>query len=436
MKKYFIFIFIIFSLFSCSSDKNNLNQNENLSEEINLEKQLKSFVKNLDWVVYPDNKKIIALWEVTHWNKELMELKQKVFFQLLEQQNFSVFAIEWDFWWAMKVNNYINSWIWDSKKVVSEMWFKIYKTKEMADLIESFKIYNQKQKEDSKKIRFYGFDMQRYDNTKDLLFGVLEKSGLFWLKKDYERVLMDFTDEKMFDLDSEKIVKTIDELKKLNSLLLEKESEIINKTSKKEFALAKYSSELLLQNTILRNASNDYWTLRDKFMFENLVWLTAFEKEFYNNEKIFITGHNWHISKTTNTVWTDKIMWEMLHEKFGDDYFAIVTEFKDSKFISSDYNTSEYKEFSVSSSWDKNFSILLWKYDISPLYFDLDSAKKSENKYIVKYLKEKQDMNSIWAVFSKDFEKQKFFHTQSISPSESFDSIIYFKELTPYSPID
>lgn len=61
-----------------------------------------------DEIVIPSDKRIIALGEATHGNKEFQELKLSIFKKLVEENGVRAFAIEGDFGGCLEVNDYIH----------------------------------------------------------------------------------------------------------------------------------------------------------------------------------------------------------------------------------------------------------------------------------------------------------------------------------------
>lgn len=61
-----------------------------------------------DDIVIPEGKRIIALGEATHGNREFQELKLSIFKKLVEENGVRAFAIEGDFGGCLEVNEYIH----------------------------------------------------------------------------------------------------------------------------------------------------------------------------------------------------------------------------------------------------------------------------------------------------------------------------------------
>lgn len=391
---------------------------------------IQSYTKSIDEIVYPNEKKIVALGEATHGNKELIELKQIVFEKMLEQGR-NVFVIEGDFGGGYRVNEYIAGAEGNAKDAVAEIGFRIYRSRDLENILEFMRKYNEGKAADEQ-IRFYGMDMQRYDNNKEILLEILSKAGSS-LEAEYRLLLEDFSDETMYDIKKDRIEKTLSELERSNEKLEEEKESIIAKTSAKEFDIAKHVARVIWQNTMLRNSSDQYGTLRDRFMAENTLWILAHEQEFHDNDKIFLTGHNGHLSKMSAIFGTEKVMGEILSGEIGDDYFVIGTEFGKSRFIARDEKTNELTEFSVENTGKGRLATLLTSSEQGVVYFDIAAAAGSGDEQVKSYLDAGQSISAVGESFSKSYEKVEQAYVQKLSPAKSFDGIIFFDGLTPFT---
>ncbi len=391
---------------------------------------LQSYIKSVDEIEYPKENQIIALGEATHGNKELIELKQTVFEKMIEQGR-TVFVIEGDFGGGYRVNEYIAGADGNATDAVSEIGFRIYESQELEKVLDFMRKHNKNKKEEEQ-IRFYGMDMQRYDNNKEILFDILKKANS-QLEADYSSLLQDFSDETMYDLSKVKIEKALTELEKLNEKLEQEKESIVEKTSAKEFDIAKHAALVIWQNTMLRNSGNQYGTLRDRYMAENTMWILHHEQEFYNNDKIFLAAHNGHLSKTSAVFGTEKVMGEILAGELGDNYFVIATEFGKSRFVARDEKTSELTEFFVENTSQGRLATLLAPLQKGTMYLDIAAAKTSSDEQAKSYLGANQPFSAVGERFSKSYEKVEQAFVQNLSPAESFDGVIFFDELTPFT---
>lgn len=140
------------------------------------------YSQDIENINIPENVKIIALGEATHGNVEFQELKLEIFKIMVEKYGVKAFAIEGDYGGCEKVNQYILGGDGSADEIAKAIDFKIYKTKEIAELISYMRKYNEKVT-DSEKLRFYGFDMQRYKYNFELQ--TIENNDISLLRDKY-----------------------------------------------------------------------------------------------------------------------------------------------------------------------------------------------------------------------------------------------------------
>ena len=113
---------------------------------------------------------IIALGEATHGNAEFQRLRRDVLERLTEEYGVRAFALEADFGEAAGVDEYIKGGAGTAAEALNGLSFTIYHTREMEQLIEWMRAYNDGAAE-GEKLSFYGFDMQNPDADLRLLSG-------------------------------------------------------------------------------------------------------------------------------------------------------------------------------------------------------------------------------------------------------------------------
>ena len=95
-----------------------------------------AFVSDLSQITVPDSVQIVGLGEASHGASELQQLKGEVFRALLTHRQCRVFALEGDFGGCAKVERYIHGGSGTAQEAVGEIGFRIYRTQEMAELVE------------------------------------------------------------------------------------------------------------------------------------------------------------------------------------------------------------------------------------------------------------------------------------------------------------
>ena len=102
-----------------------------------------AYADSIEDMEIPEGTKIIALGEATHGNREFQQLKKDVFAQMVEKYKVRSFALEGDFGGCEYVNRYIHTGEGTAAEAAAAIGFAIYRTKEMADLIEWMRTYNE-----------------------------------------------------------------------------------------------------------------------------------------------------------------------------------------------------------------------------------------------------------------------------------------------------
>ncbi len=272
--------------------------------------QLKEYAKDVSEFTVPKDVKVIALGEATHGNVEFQELKLDVLKNLVENNGVKAFAIEGDFGGCEKVNNYIHGGKGSAREAALAIGFKIYQTDQIIELITYMRKYNEKA-EDGEDLRFYGFDMQRYNNSYDFIVKTAEKYEINANK--LKKLLNDGKWNESYDnLARTKIVTEI-----------KTQLENIGATSKELHMVDVLLQYLKIQDVQDQNAGMD---LRDALMAENVEWIIK-QEEFLGKEKLFITGHNSHVAKWGSY----DSMGKLLEEKLGNEYYVIGTDFYKTK---------------------------------------------------------------------------------------------------------
>jgi erythromycin esterase len=259
--------------------------------------------------------RIVALGEATHGNAEFQQLKLDVFKILVEKYGVRAFALEGDYGCCEVVNRYIHRGKGTAEEAAAAIGFPIYRTKEMADLIEWMRKYNATAAT-GEDLRFYGFDMQLHENSYKYL---LESAKTYAVQTtDLEKLWDNRKDGYSASFTADQKAKVIEAVKQ--DLL-----QLNDSTT----AQAVHFADVLLQNIALGKVINDMSkgnVLRDSLMFVNTLWIMA-QEEARGNECIFISGHNGHIQKVHDYGKDGKAMGAMLANELGDAYYAIGTDF-------------------------------------------------------------------------------------------------------------
>ena len=270
-------------------------------------------------ITIPDSVRIIGLGEATHGNVEFQQLKLDVFKLMVEKYGVRAFALEGDYGGCEAVNRYIHGGPGTAQEAAAAIGFPIYRTKEMAQLIDWMRNYNATAKE-GEDLRFYGFDMQLYENNYKYL---LEAAKTFAIPTVELEKLWDKSEGKY----SASI--TVDQKAKV----IEKVKQALLQLNDSTTAQAVHFADMLLQNIavgkVIDNMLNGN-VLRDSLMFVNTHWIMG-QEEARGNKCVFISGHNGHIQRVHDYGKDGKAMGALLSDELGEAYFAIGTDFYKAK---------------------------------------------------------------------------------------------------------
>lgn len=380
---------------------------------------IEHYVAGIEDIEVPAEAKIIGLGEATHGNIELQNLKKEVFQVLVENGDCRVFALEADFGGGCKVNDYIHGGEGTAEKAVAELGFGLYRTDAMADFVEWLRKYNETVTVD-RQVCFYGFDMQRYDNNKEILFAYLSKvddAGRLAL----EESLQGLTDETVYAQTEEENKKAAEDMQIFLANMEEKRDSYIAMSDEKSYETAYACAECIMQNATIQSGSVSYNAARDQYMADKVATIMELEP----NERIMISGHNGHIEKkSSNASYT--CMGELLAKEYGTEYYTIGTD-----FIEGEVNVINGRGDEQNIHFKSENALKEQVRDLEGNIFYINIATALENPALSDILNNPLKMISIGNEFSSGQKLLETFYTVSDIPAESYDGIIILKTVTP-----
>lgn len=380
---------------------------------------LSALQTDISTLTVSENVQVVGLGEASHGVKEYHQMKAEVFKALVTNNGCRTFIIEGDFGGALKVDDYIHGGEGTAEDAVGEIGFAIYRTQEMADLVDWMRSYNESAPE-GKDLHFYGMDIQRYDNNKEYLFSLLDIAAPD-LSKKYKMAFSQLTDETRLTLSSDVLDKS-----KMDALGLLKEMDaaerdIVGISGQTAFDFARESVNTIYQySEILLSNNAEYNSLRDKHMSDKVNWFL----QHGDGSVLFISGHNGHIGKTSVSGYT--CLGELLTKVIGENYFAIGTDAENTTFNSQDNNGN----FSVMEV--KNQNALNSQLDnMESNFYYIDFLKVADNENWQGILKGQQKITTLNVGISGWQKLLKSFYTTTIVPNDTFNGMIVFKKTSP-----
>ena len=271
------------------------------------------YAGDLGDISVPGHVRIIALGEATHGNAEFQQLKLDVFKVMVEKQGVRAFALEGDYGGCEAVNRYIHGGKGTAQQAAAAIGFPIYQTDQMEQLIAWMREYNETAGEGGD-LRFYGFDMQQMDWNLCFLVEAAEEHGI-----DASALKQQWDEERGARSDAYPVEQWVTAVRAARQALEQEEGT----------AAAVHHADILLQNCELGKgmaSMSGGIALRDKFMAENVRWILE-QEEARGNSCIFVSAHNGHIERRHDYGTEGKAMGGLLTDEFGDDYYAIGTDF-------------------------------------------------------------------------------------------------------------
>ena len=359
MKLKLSFILIIFFIAIRAQSKNDLNSEEKeyISKFIypintfNPEESDNNDLLILNKLI--GNSTIVGLGESTHGSSEVYQMKYRISKYLIAHKNFNVFSLEANMPESFLMNQYIQEGKGNPKDILKGMYFWLWQTEETLNFVEWLKKYNENH---DSKVFFDGFDMQYAKGAIDQIRKIYQENH--WSEQeinDLETALKD--NNRGFRTYSKKGQNTISEYL---FLIKQKSISIKNPEEKSRF----------LQNIdIIRQYIELSFIKRDQFMAENVKWM----KENYQNSKVIVSAHNYHIAKLKSDrmgYWIN----EMYNKDFVNFGFA---------FYEGTYSASIDGKLGTYNSEKARPGTLEYKLnslDIPIFILDLKAIRKDDNK--------------------------------------------------------
>lgn len=365
---------------------------------------------------------VVGLGEASHGVAQYHQMKADVFKSLVKNNGCRTFIIEGDFGGALKVDNYINGGAGSAEEAASEIGFAIYRTQEMADLIEWMRSYNETVSPEEA-LHFYGMDVQRFDNNKEYLFSVLNQT-VPELSAEYTESFVQLTDENGYSLDKTTLNNAKDAALKLIDQMDTARADIIELSGEYAFDFARECANTIYANCDVQ-LSNDYNMTRDRYMYEKVEWFL----QHGDGSILFINGHNGHIGKTSVARYT--CLGELLSENLENGYYAIGTDAQKTRF-NSQKDKGGFEVVEVSNANELNSQLI----DADTNYYFIDFISAQSDERWEQIVSSEQTITTLNVGLSGMLKMLKSAYTAIIIPQSTFDGMIVFHAVTPSTLIE
>ena len=270
------------------------------------------------------NARLVAFGEFAHGSHEFFQVVQRALKFLVEKRGFNVVCIEAPFTEALALNRYVLGGEGKPEEALNQLGFWIWNNEEMVSTLQWLRTYN-KGKPASRKVRFYGFDLQSGGASARAIISYLSANDpgmLKWAEPRLSPIAKIPTDYSVYGDDLKKFCVELTNKLKTDRAMLEA------KNGAEAFEVACEQVDILSQNCDWALEKRVPGKIRDRAMAENIRWIYAHRGE---NAKLVIWAHNGHVADqdakaaegTPMGAYAFDSMGHHLREMFGDQLVII-----------------------------------------------------------------------------------------------------------------
>ena len=372
---------------------------------------------DLSALTLPAEVRVVGLGEASHGAAEYHQAKAEVFRALVEDSGCRVFLIEGDFGGALKVDEYIHGGDGTSEDAIGALGFAVYRTRELADLLDWMRDYNETAAP-GEDLRFFGADIQYFGGSRDYLLSVLDRAAP-GLAETYRAAFAPLTDESAASLDGTALRQGMAVAQALTEELDARREEFTAAVGEEAFLLARECARSIYACCDVRS-SDDYNAVRDGYMAEKVLWFL----EWWEDGPLFLNGHNGHIGKTSVAGY--RCLGERLDEALGESYFAIGTDAADTRF----HSRTADGGFEVVEVHNTNDLTGQFQYFDGDRFY-LDFAAASADGAWAEALGREQTFTTLNAGLARPLTLFRAAYTTTVVPAETYDAMLLYRAVTP-----
>lgn len=377
------------------------------------------------------NARVVSIGEATHGTKEFYQIKHRIFRFLVNEMNFTAFAVEATMPEAFKLNEYVRTGSGDPAQRLDSLYFWTVNHQELLNQIRWMRDYNQRQ---SPNVGFYGFDNPYPALAMNVVVDFVENvdpDAVETVQERYScyRRYADVDDVSGYidapDSTQQRCRKGVDAV---SELLDENRGVYASRTSEREFSLVRQHARIVAQAE--RRYRLEDQDVRDPAMAKNVQWLLNF---LGPDSKIVLSAHNGHVNEKC---FSSSCMGTELNEALGENYVSIGFS-----FLRGRANAIEQLDFGEfgdlkavtvppppDSSATRHYE---WYFDsvgASPFLVDLRRAEEFSRESGWLYGPKK--IREFGAAYGRNSDLQsRFFRSEDLVAQ--FDAMIYVEESSP-----
>jgi erythromycin esterase len=276
--------------------------------------------------------RVVALGEATHGTREFFDMKHRLLRFLVKEMDFNTFAIEATWPESNRVNDYVHTGVGDARMLLSGLYFWIWNTEEVLDMIEWMRRHNNNPGDDPT-VSFFGFDMQHPGmavyNVETFLADVDPPFASF-VRGLYDCIRPFLNDPQGQRTASHSAAdpavqqECAENVVEVQDSLTARRAQYEALSSAEAVARLLRSARIVLQKVEMDRSDGLF--VRDSSMAENAIWLL---EQAGPDAKIVLWAHNGHVNDVPG--W----MGSRLREEYGDDLVIVGFDFFEGSFTAS-----------------------------------------------------------------------------------------------------
>lgn len=372
--------------------------------------------------------RVVGVGEGTHGTREFFENKDRFLRFLVRQMGFAYFAIEATSPESDAVNRYVLGGEGDPAKLLSNLYFWTWNTREVRDLIDWMREWNLGAPPE-RRVRFLGFDMQSPGVSIDSIVAIVDRVRA----ADTAPVAGRLACIQPYGNDGPRSLRPIGDYAALPDSTraacrkgLEQVDERIRSEAVYATALSDSAYQQLLHYVRLvqqyeaaasvYDEPNGYYRARDASMAENVLWLLDRAPV---GSRMMLWAHNYHVSRLAGA------MGDSLDSALGSDYLAIGQIFGIGAFNAIEGTEGRLRPWYVTFRPEDALESLFFSTGAPLLLFDARQVMPDDTASAP--LASPILVRSIGASF--DPEAQARYFVPQLLP-EDFDAMIWVRETT------
>jgi erythromycin esterase-like protein len=342
---------------------------------------------------------ILGLGEASHGTHEFSVEKNHIIQYLITNKNYKFIGFESAYAVMERINTYVLTGKGDLKQIMQPL--RLFCTKEIYDLFQAIKVYNDNQPLKNK-VTLFGFDIDYTKNDIDSSANYcLNYLGKYPDQYPHAKAAMpilkritapDFGNLYELSDDEMAIISGLNDAVKAKG-----------QSGDKDFGQFKKRLSLLYQGTLVSNP-----LARDEFMAENIAGIQQ-----KNKAKTIIWSHNVHVAKDT-TMAMCKGMGYYVRQKYGSQYYTIAFDTFKGSVNSIVDDAFQQNSFEMQSS---SLSALFAKAKSPSFLINVDNAQGNT-------------LYNIAGNITNIFSNWGSMRTLQIRPGIDFDALVFIRETT------